>query len=194
MGVKEKREAVQRRSKAILVEMMYLPLKKRLKSTDVRRVRVNYGLVACGVCCKKPALCCFLTLMVNCVTWKTERHVNKPLLFPVMAVMVRRQVTRQQLRAWMVPDNSLNEVQTCMTLPPPTTFTHWTEQALLYSQAPTYFSTTLRTVFSTCLHSASIWCVRCRKLILKRFPTGCLPHTHTHCVHIDLHDSWTWMR
>lgn len=118
MGVKEKREAVQRRSKAILVEMMYLPLKKRLKSTDVRRVRVNYGLVACGVCCKKPALCCFLTLMVNCVTWKTERHVNKPLLFPVMAVMVRRQVTRQQLRAWMVPDNSLNEVQTCMTLPP----------------------------------------------------------------------------
>lgn len=120
MGVKEKREAVQRRSKAILVEMMYLPLKKRLKSTDVRRVRVNYGLVACGVCCKKPALCCFLTLMVNCVTWKTERHVNKPLLFPVMAVMVRRQVTRQQLRAWMVPDNSLNEVQTCMTLPPPT--------------------------------------------------------------------------
>lgn len=118
MGVKEKREAVQRRSKAILVEMMYLPLKKRLKSTDVRRVRVNYGLVACGACCKKPALCCFLTLMVNCVTWKTERHVNKPLLFPVMAVMVRRQVTRQQLRAWMVPDNSLNEVQTCMTLPP----------------------------------------------------------------------------
>lgn len=156
MGVKEKREAVQRRSKAILVEMMYLPLKKRLKSTDVRRVRVNYGLVAWGVCCKKPALCCFLTLMVNCVTWKTERHVNKPLLFPVMAVMVRRQVTRQQLRAWMVPDNSLNEVQTCMTLPPPTTFTHWTEQALLYSQAPTYFSTTLRTVFSTCLQSASI--------------------------------------
>lgn len=155
MGVKEKREAVQRRSKAILVEMMYLPLKKMPQVHRCQTCACQLRARSLRCLLQKTALCCFLTLMVNCVIWKTERHVNKPLLFPVMAVMVRRQVTRQQLRAWMVPDNSRNEVQTCMTLPPPTTFTHWTEQAL-YSQAPTYFSTTLRTVFSTCLQSASI--------------------------------------
>lgn len=86
MWKREEKTLEKRRSKAIQVEMMYLSL-IRLESADVRCVCVNYGLVSqkcflpnCSVLvCVCVCALISLTLIVNRVTWKTERHVNKPL-------------------------------------------------------------------------------------------------------------------
>lgn len=76
-GVEEKRDNAQRRSKAILVEMVYLPL-IRLKSKIVKYMHVNYRLVSQSGGCKIALCLCvcmcvctcviLLTVIVNCLT------------------------------------------------------------------------------------------------------------------------------
>lgn len=123
--------------------------------------------------------------------------------------MTRRQVTWRQLRVWKFPDNSLNEVQTCMT---PATITHWTEQPPHW-WAPCSFAPAPLTPSASpapyYISSASFYpqtsarfpVVRYRKWIPKCVHTSCLRHTHIQIIHamhahipIHLNPQWSLRR
>lgn len=167
--------------------MMYLSL-ICLKSSDVSCMHASYRLIyqKCFLQnCFVLACVRVCWLMVNCVTWKTERHVNKPLF-------TLRFLLWQEGR-WHDGSSGPESSQTILLMRsgpvwPPATITHWTERPpCCRALAPFPFAP--RSLCFTCPTSTSPQpsfypqtsayspVVRCRKLILKYVHSSCLTHT-----------------